>query len=159
MASKETTRPAKSDKKLTAATAQIEQLTAEVKTLRKQVKTLQTESDTWRKKADKHKSRIEKLKEQTEKAIAEATSLAKKRARAKADKQVQQAIADHTRNDQAQPAPATEAPAKAEPKSATSDPSVPDDSWTVTRLRAAARAKSVPGYSRLRKDQLIAALR
>jgi hypothetical protein len=35
----------------------------------------------------------------------------------------------------------------------------PDDSWTVTRLRAEARARQVPGYSRKTKEQLLADLR
>jgi chromosome segregation ATPase len=35
----------------------------------------------------------------------------------------------------------------------------PDESWTVTRLRAEARTRGVPGYSRQSKAQLLAALR
>ncbi|EFQ83555.1 hypothetical protein HMPREF0063_11218 [Aeromicrobium marinum DSM 15272] len=36
--------------------------------------------------------------------------------------------------------------------------SVPDETWTVTRLRAEARSRAVPGYSRKSKAQLLEAL-
>ena len=39
------------------------------------------------------------------------------------------------------------------------DPSVPDASWTVVRLRAAAREKQLPGVSRMSKAALLDALR
>ncbi len=39
------------------------------------------------------------------------------------------------------------------------DPSVPDASWTVVRLRAAAREKQLPGVSRMTKAALLDALR
>ncbi len=39
------------------------------------------------------------------------------------------------------------------------DPSVPDASWTVVRLRAAAREKRLPGVSRMTKAALLDALR
>ena len=39
------------------------------------------------------------------------------------------------------------------------DPTVPDESWTVARLRVLAREKQVPGASRLTKAALLAALR
>jgi chromosome segregation ATPase len=148
MAPKDTTKPAKTDKLLAAATAEVEQLTTQVKVLRKRVKALETESDTWRRRAEKHKSRIEKIKDQAEKAVADATALAKKRARAKAEKKLQQAIADHSRDDSP----------RAEPLVLKDAPALPEASWTVTRLRAAAREQGVPGYSRMRKDQLLAAL-
>ena len=156
MAPKDSNRPAKTDKKadkkadrlLAVATAEVEQLTAQVKTLRKRVKTLEIESDTWRQRAEKHKSRVEKLKDQAEKAIAEATSVAKKRARAKADKRLQQAIADHARDDRP----------RAEPLVLKDAPARPEASWTVVQLRSAAKDQGVPGYSRMRKDQLLAAL-
>ncbi|MFZ2012515.1 MAG: hypothetical protein WAV00_01680 [Nocardioides sp.] len=43
--------------------------------------------------------------------------------------------------------------------SGTARRTAPDESWTVTQLRAEARAKGVPGYSRQTKAQLLAALR
>lgn len=39
------------------------------------------------------------------------------------------------------------------------DPAVPDETWTVVRLRAAAREKQVPGASRMTKVALLDALR
>ncbi|MET0929342.1 MAG: Rho termination factor N-terminal domain-containing protein [Aeromicrobium sp.] len=124
------------------------QLTAQVKALRTRVKTLEAEADTWRKRAEKQTSKLQKVKDQAEKAIAEATALAKKRARAKAEKKIQEAIADHRRDD---------CP-RAEPLALKDAPALPEASWTVAQLRVAAREQGVPGYSRLRKDQLLAAL-
>ncbi|MET0449481.1 MAG: Rho termination factor N-terminal domain-containing protein [Aeromicrobium sp.] len=124
------------------------QLTAQVKALRTRVKTLEAEADTWRKRAEKQTSKLQKVKDQAEKAIADATALAKKRARAKAEKKIQQVIADHQRDDRP----------RAEPLALKDAPALPEASWTVAQLRVAAREQGVPGYSRLRKDQLLAAL-
>jgi hypothetical protein len=45
------------------------------------------------------------------------------------------------------------------PEAAAVPGAAPDDSWTVTRLRAQARARGVAGYSRKTKVQLLADLR
>ncbi|MET0767392.1 MAG: Rho termination factor N-terminal domain-containing protein [Aeromicrobium sp.] len=147
MAPKDTKNPTKTER-LAAANARVEELTAQVAALRTRVRSLETEADTWRKRAEKQTSRVQKVKDQAEKAIAEATSLAKKRARAKADKRIRQAIADHVRDDRP----------RAEPLALKDAPALPEASWTVAQLRTAARDQGVPGYSRLRKDQLLAAL-
>ncbi|AXT84565.1 hypothetical protein C6I20_04700 [Aeromicrobium sp. A1-2] len=121
----------KAERKLAAANSSVEALTAEVKVLRTQVKTLQAD-------AEKHKSRVQKIRANAEKAIAKATA---KRKKAKA--RARQAIADHPR---------------AEPRALKDAPELPQPSWTVTRLRAAAKDQGVAGYSRMRKDQLLSEL-
>ena len=126
----------KSDKKLAAATARVEDLTGELKALRARVKVL--EAETWKKRAEKQKSRVQKVRAKAEKAIAEATA---KRKKAKA--QARQAIADHPR---------------AEPLALRDAPKPPEPSWTVAQLREAARDQGIAGYSRMRKDQLLAQL-
>lgn len=149
MAAKDkTTSPSKAEKKLAAATATVEQLTSEVKVLRAQVKSLEIEAETWKKRAEKQRSRVQKVTAKAEQAIAEATALAKKRAKAKAEKKIQQAIADHTRDDRP----------RAEPLALKDAPALPQASWTVAQLRVAAREQGVAGYSRLRKHELLAAL-
>jgi chromosome segregation ATPase len=130
--------PRKADKKLAAATALVEELTAEVTMLRTRVKTLEVETESWKKRAEKQKSRVHKVRAKAEKAIAEATA---KRKKAKA--QARRAIADHPR---------------AEPLALRNAPEAPQPSWTVAQLREAARDQGVPGYSRMRKDQLLSQL-
>jgi chromosome segregation ATPase len=128
----------KTDKKLAAATATVEELTGELKALRARVKALEAETETWKKRAEKQKSRVQKVRAKAEKAIAEATA---KRKKAKA--QARQAIADHPR---------------AEPLALRDAPKPPEPSWTVAQLREAARDQGIAGYSRMRKDQLLAQL-
>ena len=132
------TRPSKTDKKLAAATATVDELTGELEVLRARVKALEIEAETWKKRAEKQRSRVHKVRAKAEKAIAEATAKRKK-AKAKA----RQAIADHPR---------------AEPLALRDAPKPPEPSWTVAQLREAARDQGVPGYSRMRKDQLLAQL-
>ncbi|VXC10936.1 Rho termination factor N-terminal domain-containing protein [Aeromicrobium sp. 9AM] len=131
-------RPGKTEKKLAAATATIEELTAELTTLRARVKTLEVESETWKKRAEKQRSRVQKVRAKAEQAIAEANA---KRKKAKA--RARQVIADHPR---------------AEPLALRDAPKAPEPTWTVAQLREAARDQGIPGYSRMRKDQLLAQL-
>lgn len=128
----------KGDKKLAAAAATIEELTAELKVLRTRVKTLEVEAEAWKKRAEKQKSRVHKVRAKAEKAIAEATA---KRKKAKA--RARQVIADHPR---------------AEPLALRDAPKRPQPTWTVAQLRDAARDQGIAGYSRMRKDQLLAEL-
>ena len=131
-------RPSKTDKKLATATALVEELTGELKVVRARVKALEGEAETWKKRAEKQKSRVQKVRAKAEKAIAEATA---KRKKAKA--KTRQAIADHPR---------------AEPLALKNAPELPQPTWTVARLREAAKDQGIAGYSRLRKDQLLAKL-
>jgi hypothetical protein len=48
---------------------------------------------------------------------------------------------------------------KAETTETPAASTAPDDSWTVTRLRAEARSRGVAGYSRKTKEQLLLELR
>ncbi len=130
--------PTKTDKKLAAATATVDELTAQITVLRTRVKTLEAESESWKRRAEKHKSRVQKVRAKAEKAIAEATV---KRKKAKA--QARQAIADHPR---------------AEPLMLLNAPAPPQPTWTVAELREAAKDQGLAGYSRMRKDQLLAEL-
>jgi translation elongation factor EF-1alpha len=130
--------PSKADKKLAAATSIVEELTAQVEVLRTRVKTLEAETESWKKRAEKQRSRVHKVRAKAEKAIAEAAAKRKK-----AKRQARQAIADHPR---------------AEPLVLKNAPEAPQVTWTVARLRTAARDQGVAGYSRMRKDQLLAEL-
>jgi vacuolar-type H+-ATPase subunit I/STV1 len=133
-----TSGPGKAAKKLAAATAMVEELTAEVTALRTRVKALEAESGEWKKQAEKQKSRVHKVRAKAEKAIAEANA---KRKKAKA--RARQVIADHPR---------------AEPLALMEAPKLPQPTWTVAQLREAAKDQGVAGYSRMRKDQLLAQL-
>lgn len=145
MAATSTKSPSRSklDKRLRASESRVEELTDEVRILRSRVQELQAESATWRKKAEKHRSRVQKVRARAEIAIAEATEAAKKRANKRAKAKIRQAIADHPR---------------AEPLALRSAPELPEPSWTVPRLREAAREQGVVGYARMRKDQLLEVL-
>jgi len=132
------TRPTKSEKKLAVATATVAELTAEVAVLRDRVKALEAEAATWKKRAEKQRSRVQKVRAKAEQAIAEANA---KRKKAKA--RARQVDADHPR---------------AEPLALRDAPRAPEPTWTVTQLRAAAKDQGVAGYSRMRKDQLLAEL-
>ncbi|MEV7395944.1 Rho termination factor N-terminal domain-containing protein [Aeromicrobium sp. NPDC092404] len=144
MAGKTTPKPSKLERRLAVATSTVDELTAEVTVLRARVKTLEAESKAWQKRADKHKSRLQKVRGRAEKAIAEAEkAIADATARRKKAKaRERQAIADHPR---AEPLALRDAP-------------LPEATWTVVQLREAARAQGVAGYSRMRKDQLLARL-
>jgi len=131
-----------------AATSTPQDLAAQVIALRARVEILEGQVDTWKKRAAKHQSRLQKVTAKAEQAIAEATAAAKKRAKAKAEKKIQQVIADHARADHP----------RAEPLALKDAPELPQASWTVARLRVAAKEQGVPGYARMRKEQLLDAL-
>lgn len=145
MADKSTKSPSrgKLDKKLRASEARVEELAREVTTLRKRIQELEAESARWRKKAEKQRSRVQKVRARAEIAIAEATDLARKQANKRAKAKIRQVIADHPR---------------AEPLALRDAPGLPEPSWSVVRLREAAREQGVVGYARMRKDQLLEVL-
>ena len=137
--------PAKLEKRLAAATATVDELNAQVAALRARVEMLEGQVDHWKRRAAKHKSRVAKVTERAERALVEASEAARKRASAKAEKKIRQAIADHAADDRP----------RAEPMALKDAPPLPEASWNVTRLRAAARDQGVSGYSRMTKQQLL----
>jgi chromosome segregation ATPase len=132
---------------LELATMTVEELNAQVTALRARVQMLEGQVDRWKKRAAKHKSRVKKVTERAERAIADATEAAKRRASSKAEKKIRQAVADH----------ADDGP-RAEPMALKDAPELPEASWNVTRLRAAAREQGVPRYSRMSKQELLEVL-
>jgi CRP-like cAMP-binding protein len=137
--------PSNTEQQLELAHATVEELSAQVLALRTRVELLEGQVDTWKRRAAKHKSRVQQVTEKAEQAIAEATAAAKRRAKAKAEKKLRLAIADHARDDHP----------RAEPVLLRDAPGLPQPSWTLTQLRAAARDQGVTGYSRLTKAQLL----
>jgi predicted RNase H-like nuclease (RuvC/YqgF family) len=136
---------AKLEKQLAVATATVDELNAQVTALRARVEMLEGQVDRWKRRAAKHKSRVKKVTERAEQALAEASEAARRRASAKAEKKIRQAIADHGTDDRP----------RAEPMALKDAPELPEASWNVTRLRAAAREQGVSGYSRMSKQQLL----
>lgn len=133
----------KLEKALRTAQSRGEELAAEITTLRGRVHELEAESARWRKKAEKQRSRVQKVRAKAEIAIAEATHVARRRADKRAKAKIRQVIADHPR---------------AEPLALRDAPALPEPTWTVSRLREAAREQGVVGYGRMRKDQLLEVL-
>ena len=133
----------KLEKRLQTAESLVAELTTEVELLQRRVQELQVESASWRKKAEKQRSRVQKVRAKAEIAVAEATKAARKRANKRAKAKIRQVIADHPR---------------AEPLALRDAPALPEPSWTVSRLREAAREQGVEGCARMRKDQLLEVL-
>jgi TolA-binding protein len=136
------------EQQLAAAATTVDELTAQVTALRSRVEMLEDQVDFWKKRAAKQKSRVKKVTRRAESAIAEATELARKRSSSKAEKRAEksrQAIADHDVDDRP----------RAEPMALKDAPPLPEASWNVTRLRAAAREQGVPRYSRMSRQELL----
>jgi len=137
------------NKKKKAVSAEKE-LKAAVKKLRSQLAAAEKSAAKWKSRAKSHQS-------DAKGARAELTVV-----RRRLDKASAAAEKWKGRAKSATPAPAAAPGPAAEPASetaATVPTTGPDDSWTVTRLRAEARARRVPGYSRKTKEQLLDDLR
>lgn len=135
----------KLETQLAVAATTIDELEAQVTALRARVEMLEGQVDEWKRRAAKHKSRLKKVTERAERALTDASEAARKRASAKSEKKIRQAIADHETDDRP----------RAEPMALKDAPELPEASWNVTRLRAAAREQGVAGYSRMTRQQLL----
>jgi peptidoglycan hydrolase CwlO-like protein len=131
-------------KKKSRADAAEKELNAAVEALRARLSDVEKSLAKWKKKATDRKSVVAEVK-------AELTALRRRLAKAEAS-----ATKWRGRAKEAEAAPApSPAPASSPPvRSAT-----PDETWTVTALRAEARARGVVNYSRKSKAVLIAELR
>ncbi len=130
-------------KKKSASSAVDKKSKARIKKLEARLASAEKSAGKWKARAKKHqtdaaglKSELAAVRRRLEKAAASA---AKWKDRAKAAPS-------------SMPVPEPDAGAASE------TPAVPDESWTVTRLRAEARARGVAGYSRKSKAQLLADL-
>jgi chromosome segregation ATPase len=139
-------------KKQRKAVSAEKELKGEVKKLRGQLAAAEKSAEKWKSRAKSHqsdakgtKAELTAVRRRLDKASASA---AKWKSRATSAQ-----LPDATT--ETAPAPAVE-PAS---ESAATTPTAPDESWTVTRLRAEARTRGVAGYSRKTKAQLLVDLR
>lgn len=128
----------RSAKKMKRALSETEQ---QLEQARKQVERLRVTVELLEAKVEKSRAKAQKWKTQARQDRTQVAKLEARLRRAKRDAPV-----DHQ-----PPAERGDLPVD--------DPSVPDASWTVVRLRAAARERQVPGASRMTKADLLAALR
>lgn len=140
--------------------ALVDDLSTQVKKLAKHLKTAEKERDALGKKLDKHKAKtaeaIRAVEKKSRKQLKKAQAVAMPTATPTATPAVKSAAKSTATL--AAKTPAT-SPVKAPAAPAAKTSAAPDDSWTVTRLRAEARAQTVAGYSRMTKGQLLAAIR
>lgn len=162
-----------------AARREIAELEAKVDSYRQKVKALKAaaqesadDADRWKAKAKEHKRRSNESREAARRAL-EVAAKAEKQAR-KAQKKARKALATVTEHTETPLAPVPDLPAESTPDGPGTDEQplaaralepavmVPADepyaTWSLTRLRAEARAQGVPGYSRMPREQLLLAL-
>jgi len=138
-------------KKKRKAVSAEKELKGAVKKLRSQLAAAEKSAEKWKSRAKAHKSDAKDAK-------TELTAVRRRLDKASASAAKWKSRAASGNGPDAAPTPST---AAAEPasESAATTPTAPDDTWTVTRLRAEARARGVAGYSRKTKEQLLADLR
>jgi hypothetical protein len=144
-------------KKQRTGTAERE-LKAEIKKLKARLAAAEKSAETWKERAKDHKSsaagansELSAMRRSLKKAEA-STKKWKDRAKAALASSSAAAAAPV-----AAPAAAAADPAPVEIMAPTT-PSTPDETWTLTALRAEARARKLPGYSRKSKADLLAEL-
>jgi chromosome segregation ATPase len=135
----------KKTKKKKSASSIDKKSKGEVTKLRAQLAAAEKSAEKWKTRATSSKAERAGLKTQL---TAVRRQLAKAEARAARWK-------DRATSSAPSPAAAPEPVASASPASGAAGP---DESWTVTRLRAEARTRGVAGYSRKTKAQLLADL-
>lgn len=132
------------------------ELRAENKKLRAQLAAAERSAEKWRARAKAQKSSASGAKSEAStlrRSLAKAeASVTKWKDRAKAALPTSEPRSGPTM------APAGAAAPVETPPAETMSPSRPDDTWTLTALRAEARARGLPGYSRKPKAQLLAEL-
>ncbi|MGA8988324.1 hypothetical protein [Aeromicrobium sp.] len=124
---------------LLSAEARSEELANQVALLQNRVHGLQAASGSWRPKAG-GRSPVQKVRAAAVTAIVQTTNLARRWSGNRAEGRKRLVIADHPR---------------AEPLALRDAPPLPEPSWTVARLRVAAREQGVVGFGRMRKEQLL----
>jgi chromosome segregation ATPase len=128
-------------KKRSAAGAAEKQLKAAVKKLQSQLAAAEKSAEKWKARAKDHKSVASAVK-------SELSGVRRRLEKAEAS-------VGKWKNRAQAPDPAAAAPAPA----VAATPTEPDESWTVTALRAEARKRGLAGYSRKTKAELLAELR
>ena len=138
------------------------------KDLRAKLKKVRAQLSVAEKSAEKWKHRARKQQKDAASLTSELTAVRRRAAKAESAAEKWKGRATSAGTTPAA-APKAEAPKAAAPKAAAPAASsqaaspgratTPDDSWTVTALRAEARSRGVAGYSRKTKAQLLADLR
>ena len=134
---------AKKKQKKSRADAAEQELRAAVEALRARLSDVEASLAKWKKKATDRKSAVAEVK-------AELKALRRRLAKAEASAAKWRGRAKETATPAAAPTPAPSAPVRS---------ATPDETWTVTALRAEARARGVVNYSRKSKADLVAELR